>query len=408
MTSQPPGLPAPGAGTSERGSQLHVALTSFFALFATVGLGFYGLSFFYDFMVRDYGWTRGQVTSGNAVGKLLVGPAFGFAAGWVVDRFGPRRLMLVGLLLGGVALAGLGTVSTLPLFYLFFVGNALSYVCGGPLPNQVLLSRWFDRARGKAMGFAYLGIGIGGAIAPRLAHALTEALGWNQALRALGLLFVLLALPLAFFVRDSPRAWRAGPREQAAPVGPLLRQPAFYLLAIGSMCSIGAVGGTMLNLKLFLALDRALPQAEIARVLSLVLTFSIAGRLLMGWCADRFSKKRVMLLIYLLVTAGLPILLSSTSAWQLVLFAAVFGIGLGGDYMIIPLMAAQLFGVRVLGRVMGLILTADGAAEAVVPWIVAQIRDQTGSYAAGFAALIALAGLGAVAVSLLPARAAER
>ncbi len=111
-----------------------------------------------------------------------------------------------------------------------------------------------------------------------------------------------------------------------------------------------------------------------------------------------------MLLIYLLVTAGLPILLSAGSAWQLWLFAAVFGIGLGGDYMIIPLMAADLFGVRVLGRVMGLILTADGAAEAVVPWIVAQTRDHTGSYALGFAVLIALAGLGAAAVSLLPSR----
>lgn len=400
--------PTPSVASGARGAQLHVALTSFFALFATVGLGYYGLSFFYDFMVRDYGWTRGQVTSGNAVGKLLVGPVFGFVAGWVIDRFGPRRLMLAGLALGGVALAGLGTVSTLPFFYLFFVCNALSYVCGGPLPNQVLLSRWFDRARGKAMGFAYLGIGIGGAIAPRLAHALTETIGWNQALRALGVLFVLLALPLAFFVRDSPQQWRGGPREEPAPVGPLLRKPSFYLLAIGSMCSIGAVGGTMLNLKLFLALDRMLPQAEVARVLSLVLTFSIVGRLLMGWCADRFAKKRVMIFIYLLVTAGLPILLTSTSTWQLVLFAAVFGIGLGGDYMIIPLMAAELFGVRVLGRVMGLILTADGAAEAVAPWIVAQIRDQSGSYAAGFGVLIALAGLGAVAVSLLPGRAAER
>ena len=301
--------PTPSVASGARGAQLHVALTSFFALFATVGLGYYGLSFFYDFMVRDYGWTRGQVTSGNAVGKLLVGPVFGFVAGWVIDRFGPRRLMLAGLALGGVALAGLGTVSTLPFFYLFFVCNALSYVCGGPLPNQVLLSRWFDRARGKAMGFAYLGIGIGGAIAPRLAHALTETIGWNQALRALGVLFVLLALPLAFFVRDSPEKWRGGPREEPAPVGPLLRKPAFYLLAIGSMCSIGAVGGTMLNLKLFLALDRMLPQAEVARVLSLVLTFSIVGRLLMGWCADRFAKKRVMIFIYLLVTAGLPILL---------------------------------------------------------------------------------------------------
>jgi nitrate/nitrite transporter NarK len=82
----------------------------------------------------------------------------------------------------------------------------------------------------------------------------------------------------------------------------------------------------------------------------------------------------------------------------------VFGIGLGGDYMIIPLMAAELFGVRMLGRVMGIVLTADGVAEAVVPMAVATIRDRTGSYSSGFFLLVALAAAGAVAVALLPRR----
>jgi len=390
---------------ASRGQQAHVAATSFLALFATVGFGLYGLSFFYDFFVRDLHWSRATVTSGNAVGKIFVGPLFGFVAGWLVDRFGPRRLMLAGLLLGGLALVGLGFVSVLPLFYLFFVLNALGYVCGGPLPNQVLLSRWFDRARGKAMGFAYIGIGIGGALAPRLAHALTEALGWRLALVTMGGIFVLLTLPMAFFVRDSPDASDARRAEPPPVLGPILRQRGFYLLALGSMCSIGAVGGTMLNLKLFLALDRKLSQADSASVLSLILLFSIAGRLLMGTLADRFPKKHVMLLIYLLVAMGIPLLLVPNV--PLALFALVFGIGLGGDYMIIPLMAAELYGVRVLGRVMGIILTADGLAEAVAPWVVGAIRDATGTYAPGFLLLVGLAATGALAVTFLPRRTAQ-
>ena len=95
---------------------------------------------------------------------------FGFVAGWVIDRFGPRRLMLAGIVMAGGALVGLGRVSTLAGFYVFYLFNALGYVCGGPLPNQVLLSRWFDADRGKAMGFAYLGIGIGGTLVPLLAY----------------------------------------------------------------------------------------------------------------------------------------------------------------------------------------------------------------------------------------------
>ncbi len=185
-------------------SQAHVAATAFLSLFSIVGFALYGLPFFYDFFVRDLGWTRQQVTSGNAYSKLLIGPLFGFLAGWFVDRFGPRRLMLAGILMASVALVGLGSVSTLGFFYLFYVFNALGYVCGGPLPNQVLLSRWFDSNRGKAMGFAYLGIGVGGAIVPLLAHALTQRFGWHAALQILGVLMLVIAFPMAWFVREKP------------------------------------------------------------------------------------------------------------------------------------------------------------------------------------------------------------
>ena len=184
--------------------QAHVAATAFLSLFSIVGFALYGLPFFYDFFVRDLGWTRQQVTSGNAYSKLLIGPLFGFLAGWFIDRFGPRRLMLAGIVMAGVALVGLGTVSTLGFFYLFYVFNALGYVCGGPLPNQVLLSRWFDSNRGKAMGFAYLGIGVGGAIVPLLAHALTQRFGWQAALQMLGVLMLVIAFPMAWFVKEKP------------------------------------------------------------------------------------------------------------------------------------------------------------------------------------------------------------
>ena len=388
--------------SDDRSRQIIAVLTAFLALLAVVGFALYGLPRFYPYFVKELGWTRQQVTSGNAYSKIFVAIAFGFLAGRLVDRFGPRRLLLVGILMAGGALIGLSYVRSLGAFYLFYTFNALGYVFGGPLPNQVLLSRWFDKARGRAMGIAYLGIGVGGALVPLLAYALTEAYGWRPALRVLGFLMIAIALPMAYFVGEParPAADRA-----SLPTGSLkiiLSQPAFYLLMIGSMASIGAVGGTIQNLALYLSLDRQLPQVEIDTTLSIILAGSVIGRLTMGWLADRWPKKHVMFLIYSIVALSIPMLVYAPTPATLKICAFLFGIGLGGDYMIIPLMAAELYGVAILGRVMGIVLTADSVSESLVPMFVASTRDQTGSYQSGFLVLVVLAAIGALAVALLP------
>ena len=398
------GLLLEGRDPAIRRGALQVVATAFVVLFCIVGLALWGLPFYYDFMVQQFGWTRAQVTSGNALSKMVVGPVFGFIAGWVIDRFGPRRVMMAGILMAGGALIGLGWVSSLATFYLFYFLNALGYVCGGPLPNQVLVSRWFDKSRGKAMGFAYLGIGVGGATVPWISHTLVQYFGWQAALRLLGLLIVLVSLPLAFLVKEAPSQAVTDRKAEPAEVQGAFKTIAFYLLTVGSMCSIAAVSGTQQNLKLFLSLDRHYTQSDTARVLSLVLSFSIVGRLLMGWLADRFSKKYVMLLTYLLVVAGIPFLFLGETRFALYGSAAVFGVGLGGDYMIIPLMTAEIFGVQVLGRLLGVILTAGGVAEAVSPWLTSRLRDETGNYSESCFLLVGVALLGALAVLGLPER----
>jgi sugar phosphate permease len=218
-------------------------------------------------------------------------------------------------------------------------------------------------------------------------------------------LIVLLALPLALRVKEAPPDTSRTPHQPGTPPVPLrdvFRRPAFYLLMFGSMCSIAAVGGANQHLKLYLSIDHGYSQGDAATVASLTLAASLIGRLAMGWLADHWPKKYVMLLIYLLVAASIPLLLLATTHGTIMLFAVVFGIGLGGEYMVIPLMAAELFGVRVLGRALGVVLTADGVAEALAPVLVGRLRDVTGSYVTGFSALIGFALAGAVAIAFLP------
>jgi sugar phosphate permease len=389
--------------SATRSSQTYIVITAFLSLFALVGFAYYGLPFFFDFMTKEFGWSRTVVTSGNALGKLLVGPLFGFIAGWMIDKYGPRRLMLAGVLMMGIALVGLSFSDSLSLFYLFYVFNALGYVCGGPLPCQVLISRWFDKNRGKAMGIAYLGIGTGGAIVPLIAAGIEKNYGWHNSLAALGVLVVLIAFPMVFFIKgSSAKGSQSDKTEYAVSIKRILTNRNFYLLGIGSMCAIGVVGGVNQHLKLYLR-DLNFSQSQAAHVISLVLLSSLAGRVLIGWLADIIRRKYVMIMIYIIVASAIPLLLTPDFPGRIYIFAIVFGIGLGGDYMIIPLMAGDLFGVRVLGRTMGIILVADGIAESLFPMLLGALyNDVTKSYALGFTVLIGVALLGVLIVSFLP------
>jgi len=386
-----------------RSSQTYVILTAFLSLLAIVGFALYGVPFFYDFMSKEFGWSRTIVTSGNALGKIVVAPLFGFIAGWMIDRYGPRKLMMAGVLMTGVALIGLGFMHSLVMFYIFFIFNALGYVFGGPLPCQVLISRWFDKNRGKAMGIAYLGIGTGGALVPLISAGLEKNMGWHYAMCGVGILVIIIAFPMSFFLKDPTlESVKETNKETYVPVREILKSPNFYLLALGSMCSIAAVGGTNQHLKLYLR-DLNFTQSQAAHVMSLVLFSSLAGRVLMGWLADIFSRKNVMILIYIIVGSSIPLLLLPEFPGRIYFFAVLFGLGLGGDYMIIPLMAGDLFGVRTLGRIMGIILVADGLAESLSPMMVGALYNVvTKSYTVGFIVLICIALAGALIVSFLP------
>lgn len=398
-----------------------IAGATFIFMMMIVGFILYGLPQFFPNYVSEFGWRRDQIQLGNTLSKIIVGPVFGFLAGWALEKFGPRGVMFSGALFAAVALIGFSVMSSLTGLYTFYFFNALGYLCAGPLPCQVLISNWFSRLRGRVMGIAYVGIGVGGAIVPWLIRWLRDWLGWQHALQALAaMVFIALALLAILVIKGRPSDVGAFPdgapepadatRKGSSPVALWLvfRTPAFWLLAAGSVLSISAVGGITQNLPLYLNdVSKSNEEAKSAAAVypSIVLFASIAGRLLMGYLADRLRKKYVMVATFLLVSMSIPMLIfSAEHPWLLYAFAVCFGFGLGADYMLIPLMTAECFGLAGLSRILGIIITSDSVGEAVMPWIVARLRETTGSYTTGFMLLSTVALLGAIAVSLIAYR----
>jgi len=386
---------------------------AFIFMMLIVGFALYGLPLFYNLWVAEFGWKRADIQFGNTLSKIIAGPLLGFFVGWLVDRRGPRGVMIAGAIFAAIALLGFSWIASLAVLYVCFFSNALGYLCAGPLPNQVLLSHWFRRLRGRVMGIAYVGIGVGGMLVPWVVFFLNRHFGWRGSLCVLSLFFAVAMLVLLLFVRRWPADLGLlpdGDDQSAEPVAAaqppvrllrIVKTPAFWLLAAGSIFSIGAIGGVMQNLALYIAdiVPKEAVELTKTRILSLALFASVAGRLTMGWLADRYTKKYVMLLTYLIVGLSIPLLLAARSEPLLLyVFAIAFGFGLGADYMLIPLMAAECFGLGALSRVLGIIIMSDSIGEATMPYLVAHVRDTTGSYATGFIVLTGLALAGAVAI----------
>jgi len=406
-----------------------ISAAAFCTFGIAVGIPYYSMPFFYDYYEKapalgGFGWTRPDITLGfplAALFTLWVGPL-------LVHRFSPRRLILIGTGLTCLAFLGFGRMGgALGVYYGFWFLYVIGYILSGPIPHQVIISQWFRKHRGKAMGVTYLGVGAFGAVSAKyIARPLTEAYGFQTALQIIGAM-MLVAWPIALWLmRDRPAEVGQFPDGEAeahasAAVEPrsfsyLVRQRAFWLLVIGSCCSIGAIGSINQHMKLVFKdqgfTDQKTLNFVFSEALFYIMVSSIAGRLFMGWMADRFPKKHVMTLTYLLVALTIPLLLmvkpeGNGSPASLYFFAILFGFGMGADYMLIPLMAAEQFGVNTLARAMAIILPTDTIGQTWFPYAVSLLRERFGDYGAALGAVFFMAVAGAAAIALLPRHARQ-
>jgi len=387
-----------------------VALAAFLNLFFAVGLVFYGLPVFYTSLVDSLHFTRSQVAQGMFLGFVVVAPAFGFM-GALIDRIGARRVLRIGILLVALALILMARMSHLWEYYTLCILEVVGYVLAGPISNQVVISNWFRAKRGRAMGYAYLGLGLGGVAAPVLAAYLIRWMGWRHAFTVIGILIGVVLFPVAqWLTRSTPGemglvADGADPAlppagESRASVFSLraaVRTANFWLILAGSTLTIGAIGTVIQQFVLFLR-DSGYTTVQASHVSSGLLFAGLAGRVVVGYLVDQYHKKNVMALFYLLLALAIPLLFLARHPAALWTFALVFGFAMGADYLLIPLVTAECFGLASLGKLLSLIIMADSLGQFFGPVLAGRIFDATHSYDLAWGIITTAGILGAAAI----------
>ena len=387
-----------------------IVLAAFLNLFFAVGLVFYGLPVFYTSLVDSLHFTRSQVAQGLFLGFVIVAPAFGFM-GALIDRIGARRVLRVGILLVALPLILMGGMTRLWEYYFLCVMEVVGYVLAGPISNQVLVANWFQAKRGRAMGYAYLGLGLGGVAAPVLAAYLVGGVGWRRAFVIIGVIIGVVLYPVAQWVtRSAPsdmgliadgveahRTPDAAGQGFSFPLRAAVGTANFWLILAGSTLTIGAIGTVIQQFVLFLR-DVGYTTLQASHVSSGLLMAGLVGRVAVGHLVDRYDKKNVMALFYLLLALAIPLLFVARQPAALWAFALIFGFAMGADYLLIPLVTAECFGLGALGKLLSLIIMADSLGQFFGPVLAGKIFEATRSYDLAWSIMTTAGILGAALI----------
>lgn len=392
-----------------------IVATGFITLGIALGVPYYNLPFFYDYFQKAFHWDLSQITLGFPIAALLtvwVGPL-------IVPHFSPRKLIIAGTGLTAIAFFGFGAMNgSLAVYFLLYFFYTLGYIISGPIPHQILVSYWFQKKRGRAMGLVYVGVGLLGGLGSFFVRSVTEKYGFRFALMALGAL-MFITWPLAIFLlKDKPGEVGQYPDGADHPTADmklaphsfsrLLHSGSFWLLLVGSICSISSIGCINMHMKFVFRdegfTDQKILNATWTKASVLILWSSIIGRLSVGYLSDIFSKKRVMAATYVVVAASILLLLSIRPGHSasLYLFSIVFGFSMGADYILIPLMAAEQFGVNTLARAMGVILPLNTIGQTWCPYLVSTVRQHYGNYFAAMVVVFGIAVVGVLAIAFIP------
>ncbi len=382
--------------------------TGLMTLMAT--FSYYGMGIFFGPIRTYFGWNSTALAAAVSFARVE-GGFMAPVVGYLIDRLGPRKLILIGVLVGGTGYILLSQTMSLAYFYVVyiaFVQGGISLGMGNA--PSAAVANWFQRRRGVAMGLVNLGASFGGILAAPLA-LLIEWVGWRKAMLMAGVVVWVVGFPLGLVIRHRPEPYGLLPDgRQPAPVTPVetgearqvqpaapeepeevefsakqaLKTMAFWSIAMTFAARQLVTGSVALFLVEFLQEDRAMSHRAAAAIISYMSFIGMPGRVGFAWLGDHFDKRWVIAGCFVSQSAGLILFTALSGNLAILFFLVLYAPAYSGVLPLIPALQADYFGRKWFATIRGMMAPIATASAVAGPFLVGGIHDITGSYQPAF------------------------
>jgi len=344
-------------------------------------------------LLESFGWSRGA-TAGIFSVVLSVDAVLSPVVGYLLDRYGPKKVVVAGCLALMIGLFLSSRVTALWELYLYFgLVVAVGITFMGMVPHVFIISEWFSSNRATAIGLVYAGTGVGIMLLSPLSEWLISTYGWSRTLETYSAVVLLALLPVVWiFYQHGPYGEklreRSGRKEQQNQwtTRLALQSLQFWLLFIARICA--ACGTTVIvTHQVAHVVDVGYSKFLAASVFGLAGITSSFGRVVFGFIADLLTKQAAYTLNILMTVIGvgaLMILRNPSQTWLLYVYVIFFGIGFGSRAVIFSALTADIFSGKGFGSILGYSTVAVGVGGALGSWLGGAFYDWTGSYLVSF------------------------
>jgi MFS transporter, OFA family, oxalate/formate antiporter len=399
-----------------------IVLVSAILSFINGGTFYYGFTVFFNPIRQTFNWTSAETSIAFTVQRLESGIASPIV-GFLVDRVGPRLLMVGGWIVVGLGFILMSRIHSLWTFIATFLVISIGFSFGSFVTVNATIANWFNKKRSRALTTVYVGYGTCGLIVPLLALAVTR-FGWRETLTTIGIASWVIGIPLSLLMRHKPTQYGYLPDgasldkvednskegtpanksvkyETGLSVTETLKTRAFWFIAFALFFQ--AIGQSALTVHIVPYLESVKIPTQLAALTVTGLTLvSLIGRFGFGFLGDFQNKRYLIAIAFALQVIGIFVfsLIEAERSWMIFVFLIIFAVGYGGPLPLRPALQADYFGTKSFGTIMGLMSVIIMISSLSSPVIAGWIFDKTQSYRLAWQ-LFALASIPSVPLILL-------